>query len=82
MTFRKYGEKATEGLSVRGRNGSENGKYRMRIGLFLLLGKNDRGSYRRRSGDVSLGLPGLYCRALVSMADGTSGRFYIQALHI
>jgi hypothetical protein len=34
-------------------------KYRMRVKLFLLFGKYDRGSYGRRSGDVSLGLPAL-----------------------
>lgn len=60
MTLCKYGEKATEGLSGRGRDGSEKGKYRTRVELFLLLGKLDRGSYGWRSGNVSLGLLALW----------------------
>lgn len=39
MALCKYGEKVTEGLSGRGRDGPETGKYRMRVELFLVFGK-------------------------------------------
>jgi hypothetical protein len=45
MTFRKYGEKSTEGLSGRGGDGTGKGKYRMRVDIFFLVRTNDMGSY-------------------------------------